>query len=301
MLKAIHITNYQSHPDTYVEFHPGVNVIVGTSRFGKSALLRSMIWGFTGIPKGDRFRSRWGGPTTFTAYFSDGTLSREKDNSSNLYTLERNNEVEEYKGFGQAIPEPIERFINMDAINFQKQLDPPFMFSWTPGERGLFLNKISNLEIIDRSIGNIKRMIKNDSDECTYLTTSIKELDSKLSEYDFIPDLEKDLQELEKTQERLLSVENKIRQLESLIDDIEQCNEALSLVGDIPGAEKELQKLEKKDQQAKQLEEEAKDLKGLIQDIEETQNKIKRNEKEIDRLEKEFRAAFPDICPLCGS
>ena len=62
MIQWLHLKNCHSHKDTLVEFHSGVNVFVGDTDSGKSALLRGLekvVWNnFTS----KELTSHWGGP-----------------------------------------------------------------------------------------------------------------------------------------------------------------------------------------------------------------------------------------------
>ena len=53
LIEAIEITNFQSHANTVLEFHEGVNVIKGTSGHGKSAIIRALEWLLTNTYYGD--------------------------------------------------------------------------------------------------------------------------------------------------------------------------------------------------------------------------------------------------------
>ena len=63
MIQSLHIKNLQSHKDSHLDFCEGVNVIVGPSDSGKSAILRALRWIVKNRPQGDVLRSHWGGET----------------------------------------------------------------------------------------------------------------------------------------------------------------------------------------------------------------------------------------------
>ena len=44
MIKSVEFQNFQSHKKTILEFVPGVNIIVGLSDAGKSAVMRAIKW-----------------------------------------------------------------------------------------------------------------------------------------------------------------------------------------------------------------------------------------------------------------
>jgi exonuclease SbcC len=53
MIDHVAIKNFQSHKNTNIDFQRnGVNVIVGTSDQGKSAILRAILWAVNNRPMG---------------------------------------------------------------------------------------------------------------------------------------------------------------------------------------------------------------------------------------------------------
>ena len=55
-IKTVKIHDFQSHEDSFMEFEKGLNIIVGPSDSGKSAVIRAIKWAlFNEIGKGDYF------------------------------------------------------------------------------------------------------------------------------------------------------------------------------------------------------------------------------------------------------
>ena len=89
MIKSIHLKNFQSHKDTLIEFDQGVNVIVGQSDVGKSAILRAIAWVCTNKPSGDEFISSWADSTSIKIKTDNCTVIREKGKGVNQYILKQ--------------------------------------------------------------------------------------------------------------------------------------------------------------------------------------------------------------------
>ena len=69
MITKIEIKNFQSHKHTVIDFSNGVNVIIGSSDCGKSAIIKAMRWCITNSPAGNSFRSNFASekePTSVT-------------------------------------------------------------------------------------------------------------------------------------------------------------------------------------------------------------------------------------------
>lgn len=152
MITRLNIHNFQSHKKSTLEFHPGVNVIVGTSDSGKSAIIRALRWLIQGKPRGDSFRSWWGGDTSVEVTIESGSkIGRTRTNSDAFYYV--NDLV--FRATGNDIPDMVVEELNMDEINIQKQSDSPFLISETSGEVAAHFNRMANLEKIGTSIAYV--------------------------------------------------------------------------------------------------------------------------------------------------
>ena len=156
MLKTLALKNFQSHEDTEVELHLGVNVFVGSSDSGKSALLRALRWLTMNRPSGESFRSHWGGDTEVVLELEDGTSVSRKKGRENIYRL--NDLV--FKAFGNEVPEEVATALRLDGINVQRQLDAPYLLSETPGEVARQLNSVVRLDDIDTAATRINGIIR---------------------------------------------------------------------------------------------------------------------------------------------
>lgn len=85
------LENFQSHDYSEFNFENGLNVLVGESRQGKSAILRSLYWVYENKPSGKNFIKRGKDYCKVTIYLSDNTIvSRyieHKKNGKNLYEI----------------------------------------------------------------------------------------------------------------------------------------------------------------------------------------------------------------------
>src|SRR5665647_764854 len=97
MIKSLEIHNVQSHKDTFLEFDPGVNVIIGSSDSGKTAILRAIKKVVFNRPLGDSFISNWAKEYFIRITTSEDTITRSKDREETVsythLTLPTNREV----------------------------------------------------------------------------------------------------------------------------------------------------------------------------------------------------------------
>ncbi len=201
MLQTLHITNFQSHKDTTLEFHPGVNIIVGASDSGKTSIIRSLKWLIWNRPGGDDFRSDWGGETSVEVIIDNLSIRRSKD-KENLYEI-GSVAVQDHKAlkaFGTKVPEEIQRVLNIDGTNLQKQFDAPFLISASPGEVAGYFNQIAHLERIDSSVSCVNGKITTLTAKQKVDKVTLEEDQEKLKQYDYLDKFEIDLEELEHLQ-----------------------------------------------------------------------------------------------------
>lgn len=205
MVNFIQIKNFQSHKDTFIEFDPGVNVIVGGSDSGKSAIIRALKWLLYNKPGGDSFRSNWGGDTIVVIEFADGNyVERFKANSKQAYIL---NDLR-FEAFGTSVPDEIMKVLNMSEVNLQQQLDSPFLLSKSPGEVAVFFNSLADLSGIDKANKQIQSWLRAIQEKYKYEQERVEKLKEELTSYLYLEHLDiqvKVLEDMEKHRANLLS------------------------------------------------------------------------------------------------
>ncbi len=210
MIKEVHIQNFLSHKNTTLEFSPGLNIIVGESDTGKSAIVRALRWIILNRPTGDSFRSNWGGQTSVHVSFDDVEIVRYKNEKENAYGLVTNAGVDLFKAIRTDVPDEIRNALQLDVNNVQTQFESHFLLSSSPGEIAHHFNKIAHLDRIDIGIGNIKKWIGVAGASITAEEGSLDRLGEELLKYSNIDIIE----------EELLLLEDVGLSLESCIDDV---------------------------------------------------------------------------------
>jgi exonuclease SbcC len=193
MLTSLHITNFQSHKESHLEFNPGVNVIIGESDSGKTAILRALRWVLTNRPGGDSFRSSWGGDTSIGIWTENNLIVREKIGTNNIYRLGDT----EFKAFGTEVPEEIQDALNMNEINVQNQLDLPFLLRDSPGQVAAHFNKIAHLDAIDKSMQLIEKWTRALNQQLKDNESNLLQQQESLTEYSYLPEMEKVIEDAE--------------------------------------------------------------------------------------------------------
>lgn len=216
MIQKIQIMNFQSHKDSVLELHPGVNSIIGSSNSGKSAILRGLFWVVYNRPTGLSHISHWNrdkngnpkNPTMVKIQKNNYTLqrARTKDFNGYEYGISAGDAITNpdiLEAIGMEVPEQITSLFNFTEVNISKQMDAPFLLSESSGEVARFFNKIIRLDLIDRVLGTAeskRKSIKKEIESQTALQTS---LNNQLSVLSWTDQAEKVLNKCLRVNERL--------------------------------------------------------------------------------------------------
>lgn len=230
MIQNLKIQNFQSHENTEISFNKGVNVIVGSSDSGKSAIIRALRWVTTCNPRGDAIRSFWGGDTKVSITTHEGhVIERTRTNSINRYILRKNNDEELiFDAFGNDVPKEIEEILNLEeAINLQHQIDPPFLISETAGSVASHFNRMASLEKIDLGLKNTKSMQNVVNSRIDIKIEERTKLREELKVFRYLNHAEKDLVSLEEIKDIIGGKIESKETLEELTTELNELNISL--------------------------------------------------------------------------
>jgi exonuclease SbcC len=286
-IKYIKIKNFQSWKDIQFDLHSGINVFVGVSNKGKSAVARAIRWVATNQPSGDEFISDWGTEKerdkritrVDITFDNDVCVSRLKGKYVNEYRLSTLSKP--LVGFGKGEPpqEVLDAF-NMSNINIQEQDDPYFLFSESPPEIGRRLNKVASLSDIDVAFKNVASSIKSVKGDKTACQSSLKSEQERLLTFEWIDDAEALLGELETksaSASRLRTFEMNLRNIKS---NIELLDRQINEWDKILLAEKEVTTLIKKIEYVDKIN----NLLDILEPVEEQLNEIESTIKETTKV-----------------
>lgn len=192
MLKKVKIENFKSYKKSELVFHSGVNVIVGMPQSGKTNILRAIRQAVFNRIKYDskNFKANKKSKINVKLTFDDFKYGIEK--SKTITKLFADNE--EYKT-GNRIPDIVEKKINMDSINFQNQLDKPFLITSSHGKIAKAINKAINLDAAGGWLKNLTEDINAQKRKVDYLKSDLEELDLDIKKTKAIKSLKKDIKQ----------------------------------------------------------------------------------------------------------
>jgi len=306
MVQFLQIQNFQSHKNTFIEFGNNVNIFIGFSDSGKTAIIRALRWVITNKPTGDAFRSNWGGDTIVELILKNGTrVKRTKGNSTNEYELQvKGNKPLLFKAFGTDVPVEIEKALAFDSINLQEQLDAPYLLSDTPGQVAKHFNKIAKLEKIDTGIQYVQSIITKVTQDINTNTSNIEAYKESYKQWDFLQDFEIKLEVLESKVKSKDEIGANRKLLVNLCTSLEEVIEEQVSYSSILKNEKTVNLLLENYTKVKQIKKDVRNLNGIVVDLsrnkkeqesysallisESTINKLLELYKELKEVRKEY-------------
>lgn len=177
MLEEVRIRHFQSHEDTVLRLHPGVNSLEGDSDSGKTAIVRALRFCTDNASRGIVDASFWvqnrdgddilrGEECSVTVTMDGGkSVTRKRTQKFNGYVTEVGGRTETYEACRKDVPKDVTDLFNLSAVNSQRQEEGPFFLSdaWTPGARARYVNSLVKLDDIDRAIQACSAMARENS------------------------------------------------------------------------------------------------------------------------------------------
>jgi DNA repair protein SbcC/Rad50 len=196
VFQEINIKNFQSHKETKIQFENGVNVLVGSSDQGKSAILRAMLWAINNRPLGtDDIVSHWARDNknkiadtmSVKIKTENGIVTRKRTAESNEYILKDNaNNQKTFEAVNKDVPKDISDFFKLTDVNIQQQHDAPFLLSASASDVAKYFNKIVRLDVIDTVLGNVESERRDINKKIKETENEKKSFEKQLEDFDWI-------------------------------------------------------------------------------------------------------------------
>jgi exonuclease SbcC len=220
-MHRVTIHNFQSHKDTVLELSPTVNSLEGVSDSGKSAVLRAMLWCLTNKPDGVAFASNWAkdkkGKLKDEVSVSIDNITRSRNATVNGYTkFVAGKDPQTYEALKGTVPPDIENAINIGSVNIQRQMDPPFLLSSTPGDAARYVNELIGLEEIDTYQKALKGKAHDNANSLKDENKRLADAEAALSQYDWVAGAKEKVEELSGVDAKCTELEADLAKLSEL-------------------------------------------------------------------------------------
>jgi DNA repair exonuclease SbcCD ATPase subunit len=227
--KKLIIKNFQSHIHTELDFDPGLNVFVGPSDSGKSAILRALRWVLFNSPRGTEHIRIGANICEVELHLNDGTIIKRIRNhhSINRYQLEKQGEEPQiFEGFGSEVPLEIVQAHQFKPLQLEQkdiflqvgnQLDGPFLLSESSGVKAKTIGLVSGAQLIDKALKSLNSDRTQLSSKSKHLLQQREKVEEKLHPYENLDDLESALLQTEKKASEIKEKQSLLIQLKQLL------------------------------------------------------------------------------------
>jgi DNA repair protein SbcC/Rad50 len=291
MFKSLRTKYFQSHRNTFLDLSEGVNVILGLSQSGKTALIRSLRLLIDNRPSGAKYYSRFApdkGATEIELETREGDkiklekiVRRKKDGEKELEDTIYYLNGQDFSGTQKDVPDQIRDALNMGELNIQRQFDQPFLIISSAGEVARTINRITKLDQVDNWVTVLTKRINEQRRETDLLEKQAKEIEIELAKYKGFEDLEVIVEsfnviagELKAKRSQYQSLDQFLVKIEDIQRQLDKLSPALDIAADI-------EKIAAFDAEIKVLLKQC-DLIGQVLDI---NDEIKELQKLIDDLQ----------------
>lgn len=208
-IEKVILQNFQSHIFTEIQFDNRLNIIVGPSDSGKTAILRGIRWALFNEPSGDYFIREGESECSVEVLFNDGIrIKRYRSKSKNIYFLyDRDNNEMKFEGFGTSVPEEIieatgikKILLDSDiskSINISDQLEGPFLLSERTSTRANSIGRLVGVNIIDDALRESLKDSRNMSNLKKNIDDEIVLISEELLQYDYLDELKRRIDYIE--------------------------------------------------------------------------------------------------------
>lgn len=234
-ITKVKIENFQSHEDTEFDLSPGVNLIVGSSEGGKSAILRAINFALHNEPRGDDFIRMDKDETRVSIWWSDGCyLCRIKGANRNSVLIKDKDGFEQgYERIGTTLPPealavlgnpPIDE--ETGPIAYADQHQPLFLVTLSASELPRTISRLTGIddfedaaELLNKKSNAANKQIKDSSKRIEGIDNQLKNyetLDKKLKNLEYMDELAVKIDEISVNIDEANNLKNNYNELMSM-------------------------------------------------------------------------------------
>lgn len=238
IIEKIVLENFQSHKKSEYELKQGLNVFIGKSSSGKSAIQRALAWVYENDGSNPRNYIRIGEDyAKVSIYLSNGfIISRlveakksgkngyevfnPMDGETQYYNTKSLPLIQEYLGFN---------YLQIDEkksvpLNFQKQGMSWFMIGdgFTNSDRAKIIGAVYQTHYVDAVIKDFEAHTKKITSSIKEKKEDIQKIEGEIEKYDHLPQLEKTIQEVEQRLAKLQALQERVDQAKAIVQEREQ-------------------------------------------------------------------------------
>lgn len=239
-IKQVKLINFQDHKETTVDFTEGVNLIVGSSDAGKSAILRAVNFVFQNDLRGNSFIRVGTTECSVTIVFSDGIeITRVKGTDVNNYILkDENEELHVFSKVASTVPEQIQKYLGNPPLDDKKrpiayadQMANLFLVDLNSSDLPRTLSELTGIqhlqtaaETLGKNARSYDRSIKERNDKIKKLNDDLVQYQYVDKDYDSISTIQSELNNLSNTLENINKARNFIKRNNEISSEAKKIN-----------------------------------------------------------------------------
>ena len=216
MLTKLTLRNFQPHEKLVIDTDSNVLVLTGPTDIGKTSIYRALEWLFTNTSAPLSFITHGADSMKVTVEIDGHQITRARSKDNNSYRLDD----QEYKAFGQNVPEPIAKLLNVSDVNFQGQYDAPWWFSNTAGEVSRHINSIINLGVIDGTLAHLNATVRKTQERIAVTTERLNAAEAERESLKSVRQNDTDLKTVEAAQADWVHTTNAARLVRLGIEEV---------------------------------------------------------------------------------
>jgi exonuclease SbcC len=224
-LKSVTVKNFQAHTDSTFDLENGLNLIVGTSDSGKSALARAINFVLYNISESDFVREK---EKFFEVeiVFADGAVikrTKGKDINSVSYKYPTDFDFTTFKAFGNSYPDVVLDFLDrpimskaLGAVSYSDQSNKNFLIEQPASAQPKILSTVIGTDDIQKAADNCSSKVRSFNDQVKTSESVIKNLEEKIeTQYINLDEEKQILDELQNILEQINTIETEVLLIES--------------------------------------------------------------------------------------
>jgi exonuclease SbcC len=224
MILSLHLVNFETHKDTWIEFVSGITVIKGSTDQGKSSIRRALTYVVFSKPvqgrAGDKSKDshvtiRCSGIPAITRGRTGGKKGK---NYYKIDSKEISGGADPLKAFKRAVPEEITRMLDLSEVNIQEQFKEYYLLQSTAGQVAKTIHKLLGMDMVDKTAKVANSAIAVQARLLESRKTQIKNIKADIKKYDYVEGLESELSDLEVAIQKYEELEAKTNNLTTLLE-----------------------------------------------------------------------------------
>ena len=312
MIQRIELTGFQSHQHTVLEMVPGLNVLVGETNSGKTAVLRAIEWVVRNRPlkPQNELLSRKSDECVVEITTSRGSVRREWSKKFNGYVLtDTQGKKATYRDLRGDVPPEVRMILDLGDINIQDQWSPVFLFDLSPGQVSRYVSDLLGFDPLDQAVSRAKTWAQERARDAVRMDAELKEARAELERFSYVDALLPRMARVEAKEQRIARLVEELRELRRAAYEVAARRlevERLKVqqpTVDLDSLQDKIHRIEQLEERRDELLAAADCVRSARGDVETRREEFAAAERELDAARTAQVDALIDlrVCPTCGA